>query len=117
MFETANQFWVFLACVFLGGCIFFIYKLTHIIPLKKKWQLAIADVIFCIFTFFAVWLGLLFICCGSLRWFCFVGIAAGFYIASKTLNFCIDICIFRLYNLVITKINKRKSNDATDEKH
>ncbi len=116
MFETANQFWIFISCVFLGGCIFFLYKFTHFVPFNKKWQIAIADVIFGVLAFFAVWLGLLYICCGSLRWYCFAGIAAGFWLALKTLGFCIDICVFRLYNFVITKINKRKHNDSADEK-
>lgn len=117
MFEAANQFWVFLACVFLGGCIFFVYKFTHFLPLGKKWQIAVADVIFCICTFFAVWLGLLYICCGSLRWFCFVGIAVGFYFAAKTLGFYIDICFFRLYNFVTIKLSKRKKHDSADEEY
>lgn len=115
MFETLNQIWIFLSCVFLGGCIFLLYKIFHLYPPSKKWLTAIADVGFSCAAFVVVCIGLLYICCGSLRWYCFAGIALGFFLCKKSLGDCIDIFILRLYNLFTKIKNKRVKDEPSDQ--
>ena len=105
--DTSVQPWVFLICIFFGGLIYFVYKLTHIVLAKNKILLSVQDVMFCIITFFILWRGLLFANCGQLRLYCFVGIILGFVIALKTVGVCVDNFVHKLYNYFI----KQNSGD------
>ena len=105
--DTSVQPWVFFICIFLGGLIYFSYKLTHLVQVKNKILLSLQDFVFCATTFFVLWRGLLFANCGQLRLYCFVGIVLGFVLALKTVGVCVDNFVHKLYNQFI----KQKSGD------
>lgn len=105
--DTSLQPWVFFACIFLGGVVWIVYKITHPVLAKNKILLALQDVVFCVIAFFVLWRGLLFANCGQIRLFCVVGIMIGFCVGSKTMGVCIDKIVGKLYNF----FNKQKTED------
>lgn len=97
-FSVSTQPKEFVFCVFLGGCIYLIYRLTHLVPADGV-RGAICDVVFCLFAFSAFAAGLLFVCWGRLRLYSVAGAALGFWLAKKCWGACIDIFALKLYNL------------------
>lgn len=108
--DTSVQLWVFFVCMFLGGIIYFAYKITHPVLAKNKILLHLQDVVFCIVAFFVIWRGLLFANCGQIRLFCIVGIALGFVAGAKTVGVCVDKFVLKLYNFFIK--SKQEENDG-----
>jgi len=113
IFDSSTQIFVFASCVFIGSCVFLIYKFTHLIATKNKIVLAIADIAFCIVACCVLWGGLLFINCGEIRWFCLLGIVLGFLLCKSLVSQCIDIFVAGLYNFLRKKL-KKKENKNTD---
>lgn len=111
-----GQIKVFFACVFLGGCLYLLYRLTHIPRGKSKVGVAARDALFCVAAFFAVWFGLLYICDGSLRLYRVAGLALGYFLCAKTLGFYVDTALSRLYNLLDRKklLRKNRCIDKAD---
>ena len=108
--DTSVQPWVFFVCVFLGGIIYFAYKVTHPVLAKNKILLALQDVSFSVVAFFVTWRGLLFANCGQIRLFCIAGIALGFVVGAKTVGVCVDKFVLKLYNFFIKQ--KQEENDG-----
>ena len=106
--DTSVQPWVFFVCVFLGGIIYFAYKITHPVLAKNKILLHLQDIVFCVVAFFVIWRGLLFANCGQIRLFCIVGIALGFLAGAKTVGVCVDNLCAKLYNFFIKQKDSKK---------
>ena len=98
MSESFLQPWVFLVCVFLGGVVCILYKLTHPVLSKNVIVLSLQDFVFCATAFFVLWRGLLFANCGQLRWFCVAGILTGLLLGLKLVGVYVDIFVVKLYN-------------------
>ena len=136
VYEAAGQFYVFLSCVFLGAVLGVLWRLTHLsfrrreamqsaerqdkpenLKVRKaiirrlrlfKASVAAGDVLFCALALPVVFFGLLWICYGSLRLYCFAGILTGFFLWRSTTGLVVDNFVNRMYNKIQEKILSRK---------
>lgn len=110
-FDTAFQTQIFFICVFLGACAGLLFSLNKNLPLKNKWVAAAFDVIFSATAFAVVWFGLLNLCFGIMRWYCFAGILLGFFAFKRCVGEVIDICFAKMYNTLTLLKAKRSQNE------
>ncbi len=113
MFVSANQFYVFIACIAFGAVMGVFY--SPIIALKRKVKrqiiCAFADVLFfallCVFyAFFSFYSGF-----PSLRAYMLTGVFAGIILYVKSFNIILAKFAKMIYNKCIKSLKKRKTKD------
>ncbi len=115
MFVSSGQFFVFLSCVAFGVIMGVLY--SGVIALKRlvkiKWICVLLDVLyFCVisifFLIYSFWQEY-----PSIRGYMPLGALLGVYLYLKSFHIMLAKIIKRLYNVIGSKITKRKSINGT----
>lgn len=110
MFVTINQFYIFVACVAIGGISGIFFSVANFVNFlcKKSAINFFAD-------FFAFMLTtLLFVFCAyklnfpSIRFYMFIGVFVGIFLYNKSFNIILAKIAKKLYNKLVKKFNKIK---------
>ncbi len=122
MFVTKNQFFVFIACIAIGGVggIFFtVAKFIKFFIKNSRLKMLPDIAAFCVFTAWYVWISfnLQF---PSQRIYMTAGVLVGLLLYFKSFNFILDLWLKKLYNIFIKKLTalkiKRKANGTKNAK-
>ena len=113
MYVTANQFYVFLACVSIGSTCGILYSIFYLIKYFVKINVIkiLLDVLFYVASFF------IFLMCGyklyfpSLRVFMLLGFFIGLVVYIKSFNIILAKIVKKLYNKIKIKCKKVNTQD------
>ena len=116
MYVSANQFYVFLACISFGGvfgCFFSIISLV-----KKRIKAYPVKILLDILFFLLLSGGYVVysFCCNfpSLRGYMPIGVILGIFLYMKSFHLILAKCLKKTYNKYVRKINARK--ETNDER-
>jgi len=68
----------------------------------------LGDILFVALAVPAVFFGLLWVCYGAVRFYCFLGILAGFFLYLNTLGLVVDNVVNGMYNKLKEKVRSKK---------